>query len=361
MQKKVAVIEDEPQMRKNLANILKLENFDPVTADNGTTGLDIIREHHPDLILCDISLPGMDGFDVLKEVRNSPETSQTPFIFLTARDEKVNQRLAMTLGADDYLAKPFAPDDMMRAIDVLLSKQQSWQTQIQDKVDYSSIFVSSVTQDLRSPLAVLLLNLDSLQFDHSKLSDADRQDLMTEMRCQITQLNRMIEDILTYERMEAGTLPRQRIPVDVLDIVRRVIRDTSTIDGGEHLFELHDGPLAQEIHLDPLLTRQIVANLLINASKLSPPNTVIAIKTFSEHRELVIQVVDHGVGISPEEIEQLFHPMLRNKPGTPQQHRTGYSLFIVKSCVEWLGGTLSVQSVLRQGSTFTVRLPTDPD
>lgn len=356
MKKTVIVIEDEPQMRKNLARILELEHFNALTAADGDSGLELIKQHTPDIILCDITLPGLDGFAVLKQLRSSLATSLIPFIFLTAKGEKSDQRLGMTLGADDYISKPFTPDDLLHAIRTLLQKHEAWNASTQNKLDYKSNFVTSVTHDLRSPLAVLLLNLDSLQYDADALLPGERLELMHEMRCQINLMNRMIEDILTFGRKEAGTLPLQRLPLNLADLVGRVVKEMKLIDGREHNFQVTPGELSSEVCLDPLLTRQIISNLLINAVKYSAPNTTIEISFHSDHGYAVIQVADHGIGISEIEIEQIFQPFQRGT-NTCQQRGTGYGLFIVKNYVEWLGGTISVQSVPHKGSTFTVRLP----
>lgn len=356
MKKKIIVIEDEPQMRKNLSRILELENFNALTASDGASGLDLIQREHPDLILCDITLPEMDGLAVLKQLRSSLHTSLIPFIFLTAKGEKSDQRLGMTLGADDYLSKPFTPEDLLHAINSVLQKHHAWNTDTKNKLDYKSNFVTSVTHDLRSPLAVLLLNLDSLEYDKDSLLPSEHQELMHEMRCQITLMNRMIEDILTFGRKEAGTLPLQRMPLNLADLVNRVVKEVKLIDGREHHFETVPGELSETVCLDPLLTRQIVSNLLLNAVKYSAPNTAIEIHYSSEGEQVVIRVVDHGIGISEPEIEQIFQPFQRGT-NINLQRGTGYGLFIVKNYVEWLGGTISVQSVPHKGSTFTVRLP----
>lgn len=356
MKKKVIVIEDEPQMRKNLTRILEMENFTAYTAGDGDTGLRLIEQYHPDLILCDITLPGMDGFAVLKQLRASLNTTLIPFIFLTAKGEKSDQRLGMTLGADDYLSKPFTPEDLLLAIHSVLQKHDAWNSETQNKLDYKSNFVTSVTHDLRSPLAVLLLNLDSLQYDNDSILPGERQELMHEMRCQITLMNRMIEDILTFGRKEAGTLPLQRMPLNLADLVNRVVKEMKLIDGREHHFTVDQGELDSEVCLDPLLTRQIISNLLINAVKYSAPNTTVEIHFHSDDDHVSIQVRDHGIGISEPEIEQIFQPFQRGT-NINLQRGTGYGLFIVKNYVEWLGGTISVQSVPHKGSTFTVRLP----
>lgn len=114
--KKILIIEDEPEMRRNLATILRLEGYQQLTADNGRRGVELALEEAPDLILCDVMMPELDGYGVLKALRESPATEATPFIFLTAKGEKPDIRAGMNLGADDYLTKPVAKADLLNAI-----------------------------------------------------------------------------------------------------------------------------------------------------------------------------------------------------------------------------------------------------
>jgi DNA-binding NarL/FixJ family response regulator len=122
--KKILVIEDEPEMRRNLATILKLEKFTVVQAENGRAGIDLARKESPDLILCDVMMPEMDGHAVLKALRADAKLVTTPFIFLTAKGEKADFRSGMDLGADDYLTKPVAKVDLLSAIEARFRRNE---------------------------------------------------------------------------------------------------------------------------------------------------------------------------------------------------------------------------------------------
>jgi DNA-binding NarL/FixJ family response regulator len=114
--KKILVIEDEPEMRRNLTTILRLEKFQPLPAGNGRVGVQLAKKEKPDLILCDVMMPELDGYGVIAALRADPETVTIPFIFLTAKGEKPDIRAGMNLGADDYLTKPVAKPDLLAAI-----------------------------------------------------------------------------------------------------------------------------------------------------------------------------------------------------------------------------------------------------
>jgi DNA-binding NarL/FixJ family response regulator len=122
--KKILVIEDEPAMRSNLRDILEMENFSPLTAANGCEGIAVAKEKLPDLILCDVMMPELDGHAVLAALRDDPRTAKIPFIFLTAKGEHADVRTGMNLGADDYLVKPAKVEDLLEAIAARLERAQ---------------------------------------------------------------------------------------------------------------------------------------------------------------------------------------------------------------------------------------------
>jgi DNA-binding NarL/FixJ family response regulator len=114
--KKILVIEDEPEMRRNLTTVLRFEKFYPLAAENGRVGVQLAKKEKPDLILCDVMMPELDGYGVIAALRAHPETEAIPFIFLTAKGEKPDIRAGMNLGADDYLTKPVGKTDLLSAI-----------------------------------------------------------------------------------------------------------------------------------------------------------------------------------------------------------------------------------------------------
>lgn len=135
--KKILIIEDEPEMRRNLAMVLRLEQFQPIAAENGRVGVELATKELPDLILCDVMMPELDGHGVLQALRGNSDTAAIPFIFLTAKGEKEDLRSGMNLGADDYLTKPVPKAELLKAIVARL--QRSEQTaQREFKPDFSS-------------------------------------------------------------------------------------------------------------------------------------------------------------------------------------------------------------------------------
>lgn len=135
--KKILVIEDEPEMRRNITVLLGYHDYEPLAAENGRVGVETARRERPDLILCDVMMPELDGYGVLQALQADALLARTPFIFLTAKGEKDDLRSGMNLGADDYLTKPVANADLVRAIEARLRRSER-QGAREFKPDFSS-------------------------------------------------------------------------------------------------------------------------------------------------------------------------------------------------------------------------------
>jgi len=136
--KKILVIEDEPEMRRNITALLRYKDYEPAAAENGRLGVELARREMPDLILCDVMMPELDGYGVLRALQADAKLASIPFIFLTAKGEKDDLRSGMNLGADDYLTKPVANDDLVDAIEARLERSAQ-QARREFKPDFSSV------------------------------------------------------------------------------------------------------------------------------------------------------------------------------------------------------------------------------
>jgi len=135
--KKILVIEDEPEMRRNITALLRYYDYQTIAAENGRVGVELARREKPDLILCDVMMPELDGYGVLQALQTDASLARTPFIFLTAKGEKDDLRSGMNLGADDYLTKPVANADLVRAIEARLRRSET-QVNREFKPNFSS-------------------------------------------------------------------------------------------------------------------------------------------------------------------------------------------------------------------------------
>jgi len=146
--KKILLIEDNPEVRDNTSEILALANYHVVTAENGKIGVELAQKEKPDLIICDIMMPELDGYGVLHIVSKNEQTANIPFIFLTAKTEKTDIRRGMNLGADDYLTKPFDDTDLLNAIEARLKKNEMLQKQYEDSAEGLDHFMQDAKQYL---------------------------------------------------------------------------------------------------------------------------------------------------------------------------------------------------------------------
>ena len=154
--RKILVIEDEPEMRRNLTTILRLEQFQPLAAENGQAGVELAKREKPDLIVCDVMMPKLDGYGVIAALRADDETAGIPFIFLTAKGEKPDVRAGMNVGADDYLTKPVAKADLLAAIRSRLERAAQ-QTRPEFKPNFKSARPLETAFDLTPRVAETLL------------------------------------------------------------------------------------------------------------------------------------------------------------------------------------------------------------
>jgi len=154
--KKILVVEDNSEVRENLAEILELSGYDVVTAEDGTIGVDLAVAHQPDLILCDVMMPKLDGFGVLNILSKRSETADIPFIFLTAKAEKSDFRRGMNLGADDYITKPFYKDELLAVVEMRLSKSDK----IRQKFDKTEQGLSAFINEARGYEELKKLSLE---------------------------------------------------------------------------------------------------------------------------------------------------------------------------------------------------------
>jgi DNA-binding NarL/FixJ family response regulator len=153
---KILVIEDEPEMRRNLVTVLRMEKHQAVEAGNGRTGVELAGKEKPDLIICDVMMPELDGYGVLQSLREDSDLAGIPFIFLTARGEKPDLRTGMNSGADDYLTKPVAKADLLASIQARLKRQEQ-QSRPEFKPDFTSAKPLETSLDLTPRVAEVLL------------------------------------------------------------------------------------------------------------------------------------------------------------------------------------------------------------
>ncbi|MBD2438937.1 PleD family two-component system response regulator [Nostoc sp. FACHB-110] len=170
---KILVIEDQEDVRKIIVEILKAENFYVMDAENGKVGINLIQTEIPDLVICDITMPELDGYEVVTWTRENSETEAIPFIFLTAKSSQIDMRQGIELGANDYLVKPFTRADLLGAIAAILEKQDIINRQTQKRIRQSYNYINqSLSHELLNPLNHVRYGLKTL-IDNYELMDKE--------------------------------------------------------------------------------------------------------------------------------------------------------------------------------------------
>ncbi|MGA7936054.1 MAG: response regulator, partial [Kovacikia sp.] len=214
----ILVIEDEQAVRKNIVDMLKAEGFQAIAAEDGQVGVELAQVYIPDLIICDVMMPKLDGFAVLEKLREMPVTGAIPFIFLSAKAELSDFRRGMGLGADDYLTKPFTRADLLESIAVRLSKHAAF-AELQEKLDefqQSSLlkddFINTVAHELRSPLTTMKMAIEMLQL----IPDTNRrQSYLEVLQSACDREVELINDLLDLQRLE---LQAEQDELEVIDL-----------------------------------------------------------------------------------------------------------------------------------------------
>lgn len=213
---KILVIEDEVDIRSNLVELLELEGHTVVSADNGITGLLGAIEHTPDLIMCDVMMPELDGYDVLQALRQDPKTLAIPFIFLTALADKGDIRRGMVLGADDYLTKPFCRADVLKAVGIRLEKQAATKSQASDD---QIIALQKEIRDFRAGL------------------DGNQADLFTDMRHHLNDTVVKLDIVTNILKTLPPGEQRERSIALVQNVCAAEIKMLAKIPNFDHLLE----------------------------------------------------------------------------------------------------------------------------
>ena len=359
----ILVADDDPVMRQSVTDLLRLSGYQVLAAENGAIAWRILQEHTPDLIIADIAMPEMDGYMLYDAVRADPRWSLVPFIFLTARGEKKDVRYGYSLGADHYVTKPFAPDDLLSVVDALLKRMRVVQTAIEADIENTKRrLTDTFGLKLRTPLAAVYGFVSLLQDDLEKLTDEQVKDMLGHIGTGTKRLSDSVNDLLLLLQIDSGTvaveIERFSQPVDMARIVNDTIQRFSQ-RAAERQIELESDVV------EALPTRGVdsyLADMLVrlvdNAIKFSHPEGGLILISGSRQDDAVhIAIQDSGIGILPDKQKGLFQRFEHIEGKWAEQQDTGLGLVIAMDLAQLHGGTIEVESQENVGSTFTLILP----
>jgi len=360
---KILVVDDMAINLELIKTVLGREgNFSLVTVSDGKSAIRKAKTNYFDLILLDIMMPGMDGYEVCKILKSYPTTKDIPIIFLTALNDPKNIQKAFQFGAVDYISKPFSKEELTARVNLHISLKRTTEELKKAKraaeaaAEAKAIFLANMSHELRTPMNGIIGMVDILK--RTELTEAQREYLSI-IESSGENLLTIINDILDLSKIEAGHMELENIPFSLKVELGRVMNIMQVIADKKKLpliLKIADG-VPEYVSGDPVRLKQIIINLVNNAIKFTEKGSV----TVSVEKQgvedgkvqLLFKVMDTGIGISPEGQKKLFQSFSQvDKSTTRKYGGTGLGLMISKNLAHMMGGEIGVESVEGVGSTF---------
>ncbi len=362
---KILVIEDEESVRENILEILGYEGFEVLGAANGREGVEAAEKFLPDLIVCDIAMPEMDGYSVLLAVRQMASLAAVPFIFLTARTDRSFMRHGMELGADDYLTKPFSSAELLAAIEARLERHEVTARAIEGSVEEAKRrLVQMIAHELRTPLVSIEMALDIISRQVGQLEPHQLLELLDYIGRGSNRLHHVVEQMVLITQLEAdlltaNVLREQGMPVHVSELL------IAAVSLGKRFAPRSPDAVARIEERDEDLTvwgdinalKHALAELIANALSFSPAGGEVVVSAWRSGRQAVITVTDHGPGIPPQQLAHALREFYQIDRDRQEQQGMGMGLPLARRLIEVHGGALDIQSVVGRGTQVTVELP----
>lgn len=355
----ILVVDDSPDNVLLVQSILEEEGYDIEVAEEGQSAIEKVNTNPPQLILLDVMMPGMDGFEVTERIRKHEELPFIPILLITAYDQP-SVAQGLDSGADDFIRKPVELEELLARVRSLLRLKHS--VDERDEIARQRAdFVSRLTHDLRTPLVAAdrMLNL----FQQGALGEMSPQ--MQEAVMTMTRSNRnlldMVNTLLEVYRFEAGRKVLNFATVDLKEVINEVIQELNPLAEEKGLTLTKQEKIEEtqptEVEGDRLELRRVFTNLVGNAIKFTDEGQVeIRIKPLTEAEKpcLGIEVEDTGPGVPPEDQKTLFE---RFRKGKHSNSGSGLGLHLSQRILESHNGSITLDSEVGKGSLFTVKLP----
>lgn len=357
--KRILVIEDEDNLRENLTEILSFEGYEILQAENGRIGLQMALNQIPDLILCDIMMPEMDGYEVLAALRENPETRLIPFILLTALAEREKMRKGMELGADDYIVKPFGISELLQSVNGRFKKSRAVQEHTEAALNELRInLISQLPHELRTPLNGIIGFGQLLQDNPTSYGPQEVAEFGTTIYKSGQRLYRLIQNYLIYAQLELKNIDacEGEVLEDAGLICRKKAEEIAGRYGRSDDLLVYAGVTRVFAKKDNL--EKIVEELVDNAFKFSEQGSRVVVTSQMAANDFKLSVTDHGRGIAQDDIRRIgaymqFDRMLHAQQGS------GLGLIIARRIVGLMKGEFTLESKVDEGTTIHITLPGD--
>jgi len=361
-QKTVLVVDDSSINIFLIEKIVHSLGHKVISIKTGAEALHILSEHTPHLILLDIMMPEMDGFELLSHIKQIPELAYTPVIFISSLEAEEYKVKGLLEGGYDYIAKPLKVAEVQARILAGLRVQALQESLYREKERLAVLnqglehFASIAAHDLQAPSRKIALFTEQLMHTaQDRLTEEDR-DLLVRIARSSAKMQTLVKDLLTLSRMEGQ--PQACKPVDLHTLIAEILDELKEeIEQSKAQITLGELPVVQA---EPGMVRQLFTNLIGNAIKYAQPNVAPVIKIervdVLDGGGLHISVSDNGIGIEARHLDNLFKPFQRFQ-GSKAYSGTGLGLYICQQIVQRYGGNITVSSIPCQGSIFTVNFP----
>jgi len=359
----VLMVDNIPANLELLSGMLKVRGYKVRAAVSGELALQAARNDPPDLILLDISMPGMDGFEVCRRLKSEEKLKDIPVIFLSALSDTIDKVKAFSSGGVDYITKPFQFEEVEARVETHLElrrqkrKLQESYDQLRALETLRDSLVHMIVHDLRSPLAGIYGFLELIREKAKGSIPAETVLYIDEALKSSRQMIQLISDVLDASKMEAGQMKLKLAGCDLVGAVKESIAGLKSL-AGERTVRFSPGKNPAKVLADRELVLRILQNLLANALKFTRDGGTIALDVEPAGDLVRVSVKDDGPGIAPEYRQKVFEKFaqVELRDGR-QRHSTGLGLTFCKLAVEAHGGRIGVDSEEGKGSSFWFELP----
>ncbi len=360
----VFLVDDTPENLGLLAGILRGAGYTVRMADNGRRAIAMVEALLPELVMLDITMPEMDGYEVCRELKARADTADIPVVFISALSEPLDKVKAFKTGGVDYVTKPFDADEVLARVETQLRLDRMRREIVAKNRELARLgelknrFIGIAAHDLRTPLTAIIGYSEILLEMGADDPGPDRDMLVRIQRAGQFML-RLVNDLLDLSAIESGSIRLDLAPTDLAAFLRSSVELHATLAAPKQIaVELlaDAGPLLARV--DESKLEQVLGNLVGNAVKFSAPGTRVRVSLRRDGAVARFAVEDQGPGIPAHELERMFEPFqMTSVKSTAGEKSTGLGLAIVKKIVIAHRGSIRAESELGRGTTFHFELP----
>ncbi|MFP4542724.1 MAG: response regulator [Candidatus Kapaibacterium sp.] len=359
MNKKILIVEDEKDIRKDLVKTLQLSNYETVDAEDGLQGLELAKAHHPDLIISDIMMPKFDGYKLLEELQKEPNTAAIPFLFLTAKSTKPDIREGINLGADFYITKPYDIDELLEAVRSRLKKSEATENLYNHKIEeITSNIRRSLPHEIRTPLNIILGFSEFLRKNYDKTSPIDAKEMLMNVYDSGRRLHKLFENYLFYANLEI--ISNNQEEINNLRNKKMILSENTLKDHLLHTAGNYGRSGDLELQIQDITLNmseeyflKMVEHIFENSLKFSDRGTKILISSRQKGSRYTLTITDNGRGLSEKQIKTMG-AYVQFERKVYEQQGTGLGIAIVKRIVRIYNGEMIFDS--KQGKYTSVSL-----